>query len=69
MFRPTARRLALAVTAIAAAAALAIAALSNPAGATQPHHSPVYKDSCPRNAAHAYSPLMHSADTSSTPKK
>jgi hypothetical protein len=69
MFRPTARRLALAVTIIAAAAALAIATLANPAGATQPHHSPVYKKSCPRNAAYAYSPLMQSADTSSTPKK
>jgi hypothetical protein len=69
MFRLTARRLALAVTVIAAAAALAIVTLTNPAGATQPHHSLVYKDFCPRNAAHAYSPLMQSADTSSTPKK
>jgi hypothetical protein len=68
MFRPTARRLALAVTVIAAAAALAIAALSNPAAA-QPHHSPVYKDSCPTNGAYAYSPLMQSDDRSSVPKK
>ena len=69
MFRLTARRLALAVAIIAAAAALAIATLTNPAGAMQPHHSPVYKDSCPTNASYAYSPLMQSADTSSTPKK
>jgi hypothetical protein len=69
MFRLTARRLAVAVTVIAAAAALAIATLANPAGAVQPHHSPVYKDSCPRNASYAYSPLMQSADTSSVPKK
>jgi hypothetical protein len=69
MFRLTARRLALAVTVVVAAVALAIATLSNPAGAAQPHHSLVYKDSCPRNASYAYSPLMQSDDTSSTPKK
>ena len=69
MFRLTARRLALAVTVIAAAAALAITTLANPATAAQPHHSQVYKTSCPSNGAFAYSPLMQSADTSSTPKK
>jgi hypothetical protein len=69
MFRLTARRLALAVTVLAAAVALAIATLANPATATQPHHSRVYKDGCPRNASYAYSPLMHSADGSSNPKK
>ena len=69
MFRLTARRIAFAVTVIAAAVALAIAALANPATATQPHHSPVYKHGCPRNASYAYSPLMQSADGSSNPKK
>ena len=69
MFRLTARRLALAVTIIAAAAALAIVSLANPAAAVQPHHSKVYKHHCPRNASYAYSPLMQTDDTSSTPKK
>jgi len=69
MFRLTARRIAVAVTVLAAAVAFAIATLANPATATQPHHSPVYKKSCPRNASYAYSPLMQSADGSSSPKK